>query len=73
MLSNQWHVSARIFIKAKNDIWLYILSHPEGCTQKQITSGTDYSYQMVTACTDELFLEDRISFQDGRFYPENDN
>jgi hypothetical protein len=72
MLSNQWHVSARIFIKAKNDIWLYVLAHPEGCTQKQIASSTGYSYQMVAACTEELFLEDRISLQDGCFYPESD-
>lgn len=73
MLSNQWHVSARIFTDAKNNIWLYILAHPQGCTQRQIAFNTGNSYQMVDACTEELYLEDRISFRNGKFYPENDH
>ena len=73
MLSNQWHVSARIFIDAKNNIWLYILDHPQGCTQRQIAFSTGYNYQMVDGCTEELYLEDRVSFQNSKFYPENDN
>ena len=73
MLSDQWHVSARIFMDAKNQIWSCILTHPEGCSINQIMFRTGYSHPMVTACTDELFMEGRISIEhDGRFKPEND-
>lgn len=74
MLSAQWHISARIFVEAKNEIWDFILRHPEGCTLNQIMAGTGYSYPMVSACTDELYVEGCISIEpDGRFKPENDH
>lgn len=73
MLSAQWHVSVRIFMKAKNQIWDFILSQPYGCTVVQIMSATGYSRQMVIACTDELCDEERVGLdKNGRFHPEND-
>ena len=73
MLSSRWHVSARIFVDAKSEIWEFILAHPEGSTLNQIMLGTGYSRPMAIACTEELYIEGRISIEnDDRFKPEND-
>jgi hypothetical protein len=72
MLSGQWHIWARLFVRAKDEIWSYMLTHPEGCTVLDIASNTSCGPQMVSACLEELFLEDRIFMRHGRFYPESD-
>lgn len=76
MLPNQWHthVSMQIFIQAKNQTHLILLTNPLGIKAQAIANNTGFSMLMIHSCLEELYIEDLAYFdnRNGRWFAEND-